>query len=83
MSVPVIDAIAVATPESTTSTQDEIKAADLLTFKIGMATVAAVVFIMAIVGAVTASPALLMAAGLSGTMASLGGVYTGVNLLAA
>lgn len=83
MIAPVIDQVAVTTPESTTSSAAEAKAADILTFKIGMAIVAAVVIIMALVGAVAGSAALLVAAGLAGTAASLVGVYTGVNLIAA
>lgn len=83
MTAPVVDDVVVSSPASTTSSQAEAKAADLLTFTIGMAAVAAVVITMAVVGAITGSAALLIAAGLTGTAASLTGVYTGVNLLAA
>lgn len=62
---------------------DEAKAADLLTFKIGMAVIAAVIAVMAVVGAVISSAALLIAAGLAGTVAAMVGVYTGINLMAA
>ena len=82
MSAPVIDTVAVATPESTTSSQREARDANLLTFKIGMGVIAAVVFIMAVIGAIAASPVLLIAAGLIGTASALTGVYTGINLLA-
>ena len=83
MNAPVIDQVVVATPQSTTSTEAEAAAADVLTFKIGMTIVAAVIAIMAVVGAVVASAPLLIAAGLTGCAAAFVGVYTGVNLIAA
>ena len=82
MSAPVIDTVAVTTPEATTSSQREARDANLLPFKIGMGVIAAVVFIMAVIGAIAASPVLLIAAGLIGTASALTGVYTGINLLA-
>ena len=81
MTAPVIDTVAVTTPESTTSSRTEARAADLLTFKIGLGIVAAVVLVMAVVGAVVGSPALLIASGLIGAASALTGVYTGVNLI--
>ncbi|WP_043560454.1 hypothetical protein [Actinomyces israelii] len=81
MTAPVIDTVAVTTPESTASSRTEAKAADLLTFKIGMGIVAAVVFVMAVVGAVAGSSALLIASGFIGAASALTGVYTGVNLI--
>ncbi|CED92560.1 MAG: mandelate racemase [Actinomyces succiniciruminis] len=82
MNAPVIDAVAVTTPESTASTQDEAKAADLLTFRIGLLIIGAVLMVMTIVGLVTASAPLLIAAGLFTVVTTFVGVYTGVNLLA-
>lgn len=81
MTAPVIDTVAVTTPESTTSSRTEARAADLLTFKIGLGIVAAVVLVMAVVGAVVGSPALLIASGFIGAASALTGVYTGVNFL--
>lgn len=83
MNAPVVDAVAVTTPQSTTSTQDEAKAADLLTFQIGMLIIGAVVLVMTVVGLIAASAPLLIAAGLFTVVATFAGVYTGVNLLAA
>ena len=82
MSAPVIDTVAVTTPESTTSSQREARDADLLTFKIGMSVLAVVVFVMAVVGVIASSPALLIATGIIGTAGVLTGVYTGTNLSA-
>ena len=82
MSAPVIDTVAVTTPESTTSSQREARDADLLTFKIGMSVLAVVVFVMAVVGVIASSPALLIATGIIGTAGVLTGVYTGITLLA-
>ncbi|WP_172120300.1 mandelate racemase [Actinomyces faecalis] len=83
MIAPVIDQVVVTTPESTTSSEAEAKAADLLTFKIGMAVVAAVIAVMAVVGAVIASAPLLIASGVTGSIAAFVGVYTGINLMTA
>ena len=58
MNAPVIDAVAtpaVAVAQPIASAQDEAMAADLLTFRIGMGVVAAVLLVMTIVGAVVAS----------------------------
>ena len=82
MTAPVIDTVAVTTPESTTSSRTEARAADLLTFKIGMSVLAVVVFVMAVVGVIASSPALLIATGIIGTAGVLTGVYTGTNLSA-
>lgn len=92
MTAPTIDAVAPATPAPTTANtttapvpsqaESRTRSADLLTFKIGMGVIAAVVFIMAVIGAIAASPVLLIAAGLIGTASALTGVYTGINLLA-
>lgn len=92
MTAPTIDAVAPATPAPTTAStttapvpsqaESRTRSADLLTFKIGMGVIAAVVFIMAVIGAIAASPVLLIAAGLIGTASALTGVYTGINLLA-
>ena len=57
-------------------------AAGLLTFKIVMSVIAVAVLVMAVVGAVASSPALLIASGLIGTASALTGVYTGLNLIA-
>ena len=47
-----------------------------------MGVIAVAVFAMAVVGAVAASPALLIATRLIGTARALTGVYTGLNLIA-
>ena len=57
-------------------------AAGLLTFKIVMSVIAVAVLVMAVVGAVASSPAMLIASGLIGTASALTGVYTGLNLIA-
>ena len=54
----------------------------LLTFKIVMSVIAVAVLVMAVVGAVASSPALLIASGLIGTASALTGVYTGLSLIA-
>lgn len=54
----------------------------LLTFKIVMSVIAVAVLVMAVVGAVASSPAMLIASGLIGTASALTGVYTGLNLIA-
>lgn len=92
MTAPTIDAVTPATSAPTTAStttapvpsqaESRTRSADLLTFKIGMGVIAAVVFIMAVIGAIAASPVLLIAAGLIGTASALTGVYTGINLLA-
>ena len=55
-------AVAVAQPIA--SAQDEAMVADLLTFRIGMGVVAAVLLVMTIVGAVVASAPLLIGSGI-------------------
>lgn len=89
MTAPTIDAVAPATPAPTTTTasvpsqaESKTKAADLLTFKIGMSVLAVVVFVMAVVGVIASSSALLIATGIVGTAGVLTGVYTGINLSA-
>lgn len=54
----------------------------LLTFKIVMSMIAVAVLVMAVVGAVASSPAMLIASGLIGTASALTGVYTGLSLIA-
>ena len=83
MIAPVIDQVVVTPPESTASSEAEVKAADLLTFKIGMAIIAAVIVVMATVGALTASAPLLIASGVTGSIAAFVGTYTGINLMSA
>ncbi|MBE6481598.1 MAG: mandelate racemase [Actinomyces ruminicola] len=83
MNAPVVDAVAAATPQSVTLTQDESRAADLLTFQIGMATVVAVLLVMTVVGIIVASEPLLIASGLFTVVAALVNVSTGVHLPAA
>ncbi|WP_136193714.1 mandelate racemase [Actinomyces procaprae] len=80
MNAPVIDAVAVTTPKPATSAQDEAKSADVLTFQIGMAIVAAVLLVMTIVGVIVASAPLLIASGLLTVVAALVNVSTGVSL---
>ncbi|SDN27026.1 hypothetical protein SAMN05216355_101506 [Actinomyces ruminicola] len=82
MNAPVVDAVA-ATPQSAATPQDASKAADLLTFQIGMATVVAVLLVMTIVGMIVASEPLLIASGLFTVVAALVNASTGVNLPAA
>lgn len=84
MNAPVIDAVAVATPAAAqpiASAQDEAMAADLLTFRIGMGVVAAVLLVMTIVGAVVASAPLLIGSGIFTVV--LAGVNAGTVTLAA
>ena len=91
MTAPTIDAVAPATPAPTTAStttapvpsqaESRTRSTDLLTFKIGLGIVAAVVLVMAAVGAVVGSSALLIASGFIGAASALTGVYTGVNLL--
>lgn len=92
MIAPSIDAVAPATPAPTTAStttapvpsqaESRTRSADLLTFKIGMSVLAVVVFVMAVVGVIASSPALLIATGIIGTAGVLTGVYTGTNLSA-
>ncbi|MDO4899174.1 mandelate racemase [Actinomyces sp.] len=83
MDTPVIDAVAVSTPQVSTSAQDEVKADELLTFQIGMLVVAAVLLVMTVVGVALASAPLLIASGLLAVMAALVNVCSGVNIPAA
>lgn len=76
MNAPVIDAVAVAQPIA--SAQDEAMAADLLTFRIGMGVVAAVLLVMTIVGAVVASAPLLIGSGIFTVV--LAGVNAGTDV---
>ena len=92
MTAPTIDAVAPATSAPTTAStttapvpsqaESRTRSADLLTFKIGMSVLAVVVFVMAVVGVIASSPALLIATGIIGTAGVLAGVYTGTNLSA-
>ncbi|PHP52630.1 mandelate racemase [Actinomyces ruminis] len=79
---PVVDAVAVTTSQSTTSTRGEFKATDLLTFQIGLLVIGAVLMVMTVVGLVTASAPLLIAAVLFAAVAMFASVHTAVNLLA-
>ena len=81
MTAPAI-AAAVTAPALTAPSRTGTGADGLLTFKIVMSMIAVAVFVMAIVGAVAASPALLIASGLIGTASALTGVYTGLSLIA-
>ncbi|QPL04883.1 MULTISPECIES: mandelate racemase [Actinomyces] len=90
MSAPVIDttaraaaATASARTAPATSARDEVKAADLLTFKIGMTMIAVVLTLMAVIGVAVGSPLLVITAGLTGSVATMVGVYIGINLIAA
>lgn len=78
---PIIDSVAVVTPASTTSSEAEAREADLLTAKIGFAIVAAVIALMAVVGIIAGSAALLIASGILGTIGTMTGIYTIVNLM--
>ena len=84
MNAPVIDAVAVnapavAAPQSTASVRDEAMAAeDLLTFRIGMGVVAAVLLVMTVVGAVIASEPLLIGSGIFTVV--LAGVNAGTDV---
>lgn len=78
MIAPVIDQTIVATTPAAISS--EAKAADVLTFKIGLAIIAAVIAVMAVVGAVIGSAPLLIAAVLTGALTAGAGIYTGVSL---
>lgn len=84
MNAPVIDAVAVnapavAAPQSTASVRDEAMAAeDLLTFRIGMGVVAAVLLVMTVVGAVIASEPLLIGSGIFAVV--LAGVNAGTDV---
>ena len=92
MTAPTIDAVAPATSAPTTAStttapvpsqaESRTRSADLLTFKIGMSVLAVVVFVMAVVGVIASSPALLIATGIIGTAGVLTGVYTATNLSA-
>ena len=92
MTAPTIDAVAPAAPAPTTAStttapvpsqaESRTRSADLLTFKIGMSVLAVVVFVMAVVGVIASSPALLIATGIIGTAGVLTGVYTATNLSA-
>lgn len=81
MTAPAI-AAAVTAPALTAPSRTGTGSDGLLTFEIVMSMIAVAVFVMAIVGAVATSPALLIAAGLIGTASALTGVYTGLNLIA-
>ena len=74
-------AIAAAVTAPALTAPSRTGAAGLLTFKIVMSVIAVAVLVMAIVGAVASSPALLIASGLIGTASALTGVYTGLNLI--
>jgi len=77
----VIDAVAtpaVAVAKPIASAQDEAMAADLLTFRIGMGVVAAVLLVMTIVGAVVASAPLLIGSGIFTVV--LAGVNAGTDV---
>lgn len=81
MNAPVIDAVAtpaVAVAQPIASAQDEAMAADLLTFRIGMGVVAAVLLVMTIVGAVVASAPLLIGSGIFAVV--LAGVNAGTDV---
>ena len=81
MTAPVIDAVAppaVAVAQPIASAQDEAMAADLLTFRIGMGVVAAVLLVMTIVGAVVASAPLLIGSGIFTVV--LAGVNAGTDV---
>ncbi|MBS6071189.1 MAG: mandelate racemase [Actinomyces urogenitalis] len=80
MIAPVIDQTIVATTPAAISSEAEAKAADVLTFKIGLAIIAAVIAVMAVVGAVIGSAPLLIAAALTGALTAGVGIYTGVSL---
>ena len=75
-------AAAVTAPALTAPSRTGAGAAGLLTFKIVMSVIAVAVLVMAVVGAVASSPAMLIASGLIGTASALTGVYTGLNLIA-
>lgn len=79
MIAPVIDQTIVATTPAAISSEAEAKAADVLTFKIGLAIIAAVIAVMAVVGAVIDSTPLLIAAVLTGALTAGVGIYTGVS----
>ena len=81
MTAPAI-AAAVTAPALTAPSRTGTGADGLLTFKIVMSMIVVAVFVMATVGAMAASPALLIASGLIGTASALTGVYTGLNLIA-
>ncbi|MCL3777617.1 MULTISPECIES: mandelate racemase [unclassified Actinomyces] len=83
MSAPVIDTVTTTAPARAASDRDEARAADLLTFKVGMTMVAVVLTLMAVVGVVVGSPLLVVTAGLTGSVATMVGVYTGINIIAA
>ncbi len=79
MNAPVIDAVATpAVAQPIASAQDEAMAADLLTFRIGMGVVAAVLLVMTIVGAVVASAPLLIGSGIFTVV--LAGVNAGTDV---
>ena len=75
-------AIAAAVTAPALTAPSRAGAAGLLTFKIVMSVIAVAVLVMAVVGAVASSPAMLIASGLIGTASALTGVYTGLNLIA-
>ena len=75
-------AIAAAVTAPALTAPSRTGAAGLFTFKIVMSVIAVAVLVMAVVGAVASSPAMLIASGLIGTASALTGVYTGLNLIA-
>lgn len=82
MTAPTIDTATVAPTTQAVSERTNAKAADMLTFKIGMSMVAVVLVLMAAVGVVVGSPVMIITAGLVGCAATFMGVYTGINTIA-
>lgn len=82
MTAPAIAASTATAPALTAPSRIGTGVDGLLAFEIAMSMIAVAVLVMAVVGAVAASPALLIASGLIGTASALTGVYTGLNLIA-
>ena len=82
MTAPAIAASTATAPALTSPSRIGTGVDGLLAFEIAMSMIAVAVLVMAVVGAVAASPALLIASGLIGTASALTGVYTGLNLIA-
>ena len=82
MTAPAIAASTATAPALTAPSRIGTGVDGLLAFEIAMSMIAVAVLVMAVVGAVAASPALLIASGLIGTASALTGVYTGLSLIA-
>lgn len=88
MNAPTLDTLTVTTTPAVSTVQpavvvrDEVSAADLLTFQIGMGVLLAVLLVMTVVGAVIASAPMLIGAGLFTVLVALVNAATDVTLVA-